>query len=76
MQYPNDSRRCLTVLDQDSTLMAVIEMSLSSWSGLRVVLRSLPIYAQGVASRGPLSARRAATTHMLPPGLFKIRKLG
>jgi hypothetical protein len=31
MQYPNDSRRCLTVLDQDSTLMAVIEMSLSSW---------------------------------------------
>jgi hypothetical protein len=54
MQYPNDSRRCLTVLDQDSTLMAVIEMSLSSWSGLRVVLRSLPIYAQGVASRGPL----------------------
>jgi hypothetical protein len=31
MQYPNDSRRCLTVLDQDSTLIAVIEMSLSSW---------------------------------------------
>ena len=25
------SRRCLTVLDQDSTLIAVIEMSLSSW---------------------------------------------
>ena len=31
MQYPNDLRRCLTVLDQDSTLIAVIEMSLSSW---------------------------------------------
>ena len=31
MQYPNNSRRCLTVLDQDSTLIAVIEMSLSSW---------------------------------------------
>ena len=31
MQYPNDARRCLTVLDQDSTLIAVIEMSLSSW---------------------------------------------
>jgi transposase len=31
MQYQNDSRRCLTVLDQDSTLIAVIEMSLSSW---------------------------------------------
>jgi transposase len=31
MQYPNDSRRCLAVLDQDSTLIAVIEMSLSSW---------------------------------------------
>jgi hypothetical protein len=30
MQYQNDSRRCLTVLDQDSTLIAVIEMSLSS----------------------------------------------
>jgi hypothetical protein len=25
MQYPTDSRRCLTVLDQDSTLIAVIE---------------------------------------------------
>ncbi len=31
MQYPNDSRRCLTVLDQDCTLIAVIEMSMSSW---------------------------------------------
>jgi hypothetical protein len=31
MQTPNDLSRSLTVLQQDSTLIAVIEMSLSSW---------------------------------------------
>jgi hypothetical protein len=31
MQTPNDLSRSLTVLKQDSTLIAVIEMSLSSW---------------------------------------------
>ena len=31
MQRPNDLSRSLTVLKQDSTLIAVIEMSLSSW---------------------------------------------
>src|SRR5215467_10759859 len=31
MQTPNDLSKSLTVLKQDSTLIAVIEMSLSSW---------------------------------------------
>ena len=31
MQRPNDLSKSLTVLRQDSTLIAVIEMSLSSW---------------------------------------------
>ena len=31
MQTPNDLSRSLTVLEQDSALIAVIEMSLSSW---------------------------------------------
>ena len=31
MQTPNDLSRSLIVLKQDSTLIAVIEMSLSSW---------------------------------------------
>ena len=31
MQTPNDLSRSLTVLKQDSALIAVIEMSLSSW---------------------------------------------
>ena len=31
MQKLNDLRRCLTPLEPDSTLIAVIEMSLSSW---------------------------------------------
>jgi transposase len=31
MQRPNDLSKSLTVLKQDSTLIAVIEMSLSSW---------------------------------------------
>ena len=31
MQYPNDLSQSLIVLKQDSTLIAVIEMSLSSW---------------------------------------------
>jgi len=31
MQYPSDTSRCLAALDQDTTLIAVIEMSLSTW---------------------------------------------
>ena len=31
MQYPSDTSRCLAALDQDTTLIAVIEMSLSAW---------------------------------------------
>jgi transposase len=31
MQYPSDSSRCLAALEQDTTLIAVIEMSLSTW---------------------------------------------
>ena len=31
MPQANDLSRCLTALDQDSTLIAVIEMSQSSW---------------------------------------------
>jgi transposase len=31
MQYPNDISKCLAALDQDATLIAVIELSLSSW---------------------------------------------
>jgi transposase len=31
MQYPSDTSRCLAALDQDTTLIAVIELSLSSW---------------------------------------------
>ena len=31
MPQANDLSRCLTTLDQDSTLIAVIEMSQSSW---------------------------------------------
>src|SRR5215831_19009049 len=31
MPQPNDLSRCLAALDQDSTLIAVIEMSQSSW---------------------------------------------
>jgi transposase len=31
MQKLNDLSRCLTPLEPDSTLIAVIEMSLSSW---------------------------------------------
>jgi transposase len=31
MPQTNDLSRCLTALDQDSTLIAVIEMSQSSW---------------------------------------------
>jgi transposase len=31
MQYPSDSNRCLAALDQDTTLIAVIELSSSSW---------------------------------------------
>src|SRR3974377_170028 len=31
MQQPNDWRRSLAALDQDSTLIAVIEMSRSTW---------------------------------------------
>jgi transposase len=31
MRKPNDMRRCLTALEQDSTLIAVIELGLQSW---------------------------------------------
>lgn len=31
MTQPNDLSRCLAALDQDSTLIAVVEMSQSSW---------------------------------------------
>jgi hypothetical protein len=31
MPQPNDLSRCLTALDQDSTLIAIIEMSQASW---------------------------------------------
>ena len=31
MQYPSDSSRCLAALDQATTLIAVIELSSSSW---------------------------------------------
>ncbi len=31
MQYPSDTSRCLAALDQDTTLIAVIELSLSAW---------------------------------------------
>jgi hypothetical protein len=35
MPQPNDLSRSLAALDQDSTLIAVIEMSQSSWAGRR-----------------------------------------
>jgi transposase len=31
VSQPNNSRGCLTTLDQDSSLIAVVEMSQSSW---------------------------------------------
>ena len=31
MSQPNNLRRCHTTLDQDSSLIAVVEMSQSSW---------------------------------------------
>jgi len=37
MQYPSDTSRCLAALDQDTTLIAVIEMSLSAWLVASVV---------------------------------------
>ena len=56
MPQANDLSRCLTALDQDSTLIAVIEMSQSSW----LVAGMLP----GV-ERQPLKKLAAAETALL-----------
>jgi hypothetical protein len=40
MQTPNDLSRSLTVLKQDSALIAVIEMGLSSWLPARAWRRA------------------------------------
>jgi transposase len=39
MPKPNDLSRCLAALDEDSTLISVIEMSQSSWLVASVVPR-------------------------------------
>ena len=46
MQKPNDLNQSRIVLKQDSTLIAVIEMSLSSWLGARHKLPSEALVRQ------------------------------
>ena len=66
MPQPNDLSRSLTALDQDSTLIAVIEMSQASWlvgaiaPGIeRHPLKKLaPEAPQTPAKAGRLSAKR------------------
>ena len=42
MPQPNDLSRSLVALDQDSTIIAVVEMSQSSWSRDDRIARQLP----------------------------------
>jgi transposase len=58
MQTPNDLSRSLTVLEQDSALIAVIERSLSSWLVAGIVpgverqpLKKLCIFVENVLRR-------------------------
>jgi transposase len=58
MPQPNDLSRSLVALDQDSTIIAVVEMSQSSW----LVAGMLP----GIESRapGPLPDSASAVLHI------------
>ena len=58
MQKPNDLNQSRIVLKQDSTLIAVIEMSLSSWPSLGppalAAVKQISILHSGFPNRTPI----------------------
>ena len=53
MPQPNDLSRSLVILEQDATLIAVIEMGQSSWlvAGAPLALEGAPLLEKGTYSR-------------------------
>jgi hypothetical protein len=60
MSQPNNSRGCRTTLDQDSSLIAVVEMSQSSWLVAGIVPRNIAP-TNDEAEAGPDGSARAAS---------------